>query len=171
MARVTAALFVTTALLAACGDGEDTTRPCPSGFKHCDDECVAANLPELGCAEDRCRPCPFLGHATSACSTLGMCVVGACDEGWSDCNGIAADGCETDLLSDVENCGQCRHNCNLLPLPGVDRMMCANSQCAILRCEKDRRDEDGLMSNGCEMKVEEGSGGAPEAGGAGGAAG
>lgn len=33
-------------------------------------------------------------HGKPGCAS-GRCVVGQCDNGWADCNGLAADGCET----------------------------------------------------------------------------
>ncbi|MFO0759004.1 MAG: DNRLRE domain-containing protein, partial [Byssovorax sp.] len=40
-------------------------------------------------------PCA-LPHATASCST-GTCAIGSCDLGFGDCDGNAANGCETDL--------------------------------------------------------------------------
>ena len=34
-----------------------------------------------------------------------------CDAGFADCNGIASDGCETDLSSSPQHCGLCGNTC------------------------------------------------------------
>jgi hypothetical protein len=34
-----------------------------------------------------------------------------CDSGWSDCDGLAADGCEANLQNDPNNCGSCGETC------------------------------------------------------------
>jgi hypothetical protein len=165
VARLMAGICVVSAVLAACGDGEDTS-DCASGFKRCDGDCVADNLPEFGCAESSCLPCNVLS-ARASCNLAGECAIAACEEGFSDCNGDIADGCETDLRSDVENCGQCGNNCIILPWVGINQFVCGDSQCAILECEQGRRDDDGVRSNGCEVRVEN----EPGSGGAGGASG
>jgi len=41
----------------------------------------------------------------------GQCTVAACDEGWSDCDGNPANGCEENVSSDVNNCGGCHIVC------------------------------------------------------------
>lgn len=39
------------------------------------------------------------------------CAMGACFQGYGDCNGMASDGCEIDLQHDPANCGTCGHAC------------------------------------------------------------
>jgi hypothetical protein len=39
-------------------------------------------------------------HGTPGCAS-GRCVVGQCDTGWADCNGLASDGCETPCAAQV----------------------------------------------------------------------
>jgi hypothetical protein len=53
-------------------------------------------------------------HGQGTCGVDGTCrlLPGACDPGWGDCDGLAANGCETDLRSDL-NCGSCNHACAL----------------------------------------------------------
>jgi hypothetical protein len=41
--------------------------------------------------------CPSLPHATSACLGASGCILGTCDAGWANQNGIEADGCEAQL--------------------------------------------------------------------------
>ncbi|HVJ21956.1 MAG TPA: hypothetical protein VM686_41410 [Polyangiaceae bacterium] len=146
MARLMAGICLVSAVLAACGDGEDTS-DCASGFKRCDGDCVADNLPEFGCADASCRPCA-LNHAQASCGDSGACSIAACEPGFGDCNNSAQDGCEVDVRSDVENC-------------------------AIRTCATGFADEDDIRTNGCETEVEgsAGAGGAPGGAGASGAGG
>ncbi|MEZ4301626.1 MAG: hypothetical protein R3B70_42220 [Polyangiaceae bacterium] len=51
-----------------------------------------------------------LEQATSKCSK-GKCEIDKCDPGFDDCNHDAADGCEIDLTSDGDNCGDCKKVC------------------------------------------------------------
>src|SRR5207244_691059 len=53
--------------------------------------------------------CPARPHATPTC-TAGRCGY-VCLAGFGDCNVSAADGCETNLDTDVGNCGACGHAC------------------------------------------------------------
>jgi hypothetical protein len=34
-----------------------------------------------------------------------------CEEGWADCDGLAANGCERHLTIDGAHCGDCDHPC------------------------------------------------------------
>lgn len=110
---------------SVCNDGNACTRTdtCQSGT------CVGANL--MTCtASDPChsggtcdpatgacsgRPAPDgtaceLPHATAVCH-LGVCAPQGCQPGFGDCDGRAANGCETDLTADAEHCGACGNAC------------------------------------------------------------
>jgi hypothetical protein len=52
-----------------------------------------------------------LAHATESCS-MGTCALAACDPGWSNCDGILANGCETNIASDWQHCGGCSTPCD-----------------------------------------------------------
>jgi hypothetical protein len=41
-----------------------------------------------------------------------VCTVEGCDAGHGDCNGVVADGCETDATADTANCGGCQNRCS-----------------------------------------------------------
>ncbi len=49
-------------------------------------------------------------HAVSMC-TAGMCVRVRCETGYDDCDRMAANGCETSVLTDAANCGMCGVAC------------------------------------------------------------
>ena len=53
----------------------------------------------------RCGIACSIENAAASCD-VGECVIGACLDGFADCEGGAADGCETDL-SDPDLCGVC----------------------------------------------------------------
>ena len=67
-----------------------------------------------------------------------------CDEVDNDCDGLVDEG--FDLTADPRNCGICGGEC-ILPgaFPG-----CADSECAVDRCEIGFHDLDGVGTNGCE---------------------
>lgn len=89
------------------------------------DACIGAYLdcdgdPTNGCEIDsshdpnHCGSCTAVPCATPngapACAA-GHCSTGSCDKGYGDCNGATSDGCETDELTDSQNCGECKTVC------------------------------------------------------------
>ena len=55
------------------------------------------------------NPCS-LPNATAYCSS-GFCWVESCNFGWGDCDGVAVNGCETNILTNSKNCGSCFTPC------------------------------------------------------------
>lgn len=94
--------FVPTNGRATC-DGTRCGVVCNTSFERCDERCVDARTDPLHCGGCG-RTCAFPG--ASALCRDGRCVRGACASGRGDCNGLEADGCETDLTTDT-NCGAC----------------------------------------------------------------
>lgn len=83
---------------------------CPSPLAVCTSgQCVdPRNDPDNcgGCA----MSCPPLAGAVRACSA-NTCVLGPCQPGFGDCNGMPQDGCEAQLGFDTANCGACNQPC------------------------------------------------------------
>ena len=131
--------------------------------------------PEDVCQENRCIEavectlCAF-PHASASC-VHGVCQRGSCDPGFYDVNGNPADGCEyactssgpeicdrvdndcngaidenTDLATDLANCGSCGNVC---PNPPRAHAICASSQCRYT-CQAGFFDNNGLAEDGCE---------------------
>jgi hypothetical protein len=65
----------------------------------------------------------------------------------ADCDGDAANGCETDLRSDRAHCGACDHACQ------TNDCMCRDGK-HVLQCKPGRADCDGLLANGCEVDLQ-----------------
>jgi hypothetical protein len=82
---------------------------CSDGFADCDHD------PVNGCEVDMFGDplnCGACGNACSAANAVANCVSGvcgieSCQPGFANCNGISADGCETDTNTDSDNCGAC----------------------------------------------------------------
>lgn len=53
--------------------------------------------------------CPA-DNGTATC-TAGSCQIALCHAGFANCDGLAANGCETNLLTDVGSCGLCGNMC------------------------------------------------------------
>ncbi len=86
----------------------DAGPTCSAGKKYCFGACVDTNDPLYGCATGVCMPCS-LPRASATCAA-GACTIGTCQAGYSDCDGNAATGCETDL-SQPAHCGACNAVC------------------------------------------------------------
>ncbi|MFO0608772.1 MAG: hypothetical protein U0324_36735 [Polyangiales bacterium] len=137
---------------ASCAASACVMGACEAGFADVDH--VAAN----GCEVDLSRNadhCGEVGHAcgashgTPACVD-GACVIGACDDGFRDCDGVAATGCEVSLASDVRSCGACGAVC---PTPASAVATCAAGACGFT-CVDAQRDCDGAAGNGCEADTD-----------------
>jgi hypothetical protein len=55
------------------------------------------------------QACPAAPNAQATCSA-GACAF-QCNQGYGDCDGVAGNGCEIDVLKDDDNCGSCGRSC------------------------------------------------------------
>ena len=99
--------------VASCVDGECTFEMCAAGFSDCDGD--VGNGCEVDLLNDpaNCNACGngcTLADATPGCAD-GACTVDTCSDGFGDCDGVAANGCEAVLATDGEHCGSCGRNC------------------------------------------------------------
>ena len=126
---------------AACMGGACAPATCDAGFGNCD--MMAAN----GCETNllttaaHCGGCGrlcSLANATTSC-TAGACAVTSCTTGFGNCNGLAADGCETNTQNDPDHCGACGNAC----LAG---QVCTAGRCASV-CPAGQTDCAGACSN------------------------
>jgi hypothetical protein len=82
-------------------------------------------------------------------STGGTPPVNVCGAVFKDCNGSAADGCETNTTDDGANCGACGVVCP----PGANAApTCFVSKCSFA-CQPNWGDCDGVPDNGCETNL------------------
>ncbi len=90
-----------------CDDANWSNRP--GGYERCDgvdNDCDG--MTDEGAASS----CPTVANTTFAC-TAGACVVATCATSWSNCNGAAADGCETNTSASAAHCGACGRSCGV----------------------------------------------------------
>jgi len=130
---------------------QERAAQCPTGYADCDgnkqNKCetnIQNNVNACGACG---KVCSF-PNATSACVN-GSCQVSACSAGYGNCDGTPSNGCETDLKTNVNNCGACGKVCSL---PNAT-CSCESGSCAIATCSATSRDCDGLANNGCEANV------------------
>jgi len=135
---------------AACTAGA-CRYTCSEGFGDCDGNADNGCEADLRTDGQRCGACNTrcdLANATATCAA-GRCTVGACSEGFGDCDGNAANGCEADTRRSDAHCGACGAACmggdNAVPV-------CVSGRCA-LTCTAGFADCDGNAANGCEVNT------------------
>ena len=136
---------------AGCAAGACTVASCRAGFGDCDR--VASNGCEANLATTpaHCGACGAacaLAHASAGCSS-GACTVASCDPGWGNCDGLAANGCETDVNATPAHCGGCGRACALANATAG----CAAGACTVASCSAGYGNCDGVASNGCETNL------------------
>jgi hypothetical protein len=77
-----------------------------------------------GCSID-CNKFDFVDPTKTTCVS-GECIIG-CIDGFKDCDGVAENGCETDVSGDVDNCGDCKASCS--SLPNIGGLTCVGGVC------------------------------------------
>jgi hypothetical protein len=82
---------------------------CTDVQKACNGSCFSKDDPNAGCAAPDCTPCAPATNAAPACKA-GACSF-ACNDGFSDCDGDPATGCESKTSGDPANCGGCGTAC------------------------------------------------------------
>lgn len=130
-----------------CVEGE-CVPSCTTGFEDCDGDpkngCeadLATSVSHCGACGERCRP----DNATGACVD-GVCEA-ECEDGFEDCNGDIADGCEADLGA-PETCGDCTTHCS----DNGGTPACDEGECGI-RCDEGRGDCINGALDGCETNT------------------
>jgi hypothetical protein len=100
-------------MLAACsgkpldvGTGTEPIAACSDGMRDYGES-------DVDCGGTVCGGCDAHQHCTVAADCKsGVCVGGSCcGAGTADCDGNAANGCESTLASDDANCGTCHAAC------------------------------------------------------------
>jgi hypothetical protein len=88
--------------VAACGGGEVDAVPRASS--------AIVPAPTATSTTPAATACE-LAHGTSQL-TGAHCSLTACDEGFADCDGVIANGCEASLRADAATCGACGNACS-----------------------------------------------------------
>jgi hypothetical protein len=91
--------------------------------------------------------CP-INNNTPTCSG-GSCATGTCAQGYGDCNGNPADGCEVNLETDPAHCGTCANACSVANATTG----CTGGQCIITSCTTGFGDCDMSYGDGCEANL------------------
>lgn len=120
-------------------------RTCAAGQSCCSGACVDTQQDVTRCGSCT-NVCAALPRAMVAC-VAGACRVGNCTTGWGDCDGVATNGCETNVLTVVTDCGACGATC----APSNAVPACVAGACRLGSCLAGFYDCDGSAMNGCEI--------------------
>jgi hypothetical protein len=115
---------------------------CPSATARCGGACVDLSSDRANCGACG-RACAFQG--ASAMCTAGRCVLTACEAGRGNCDGLEANGCETDTNVNLAHCGACGRACAPANATGT----CGGGLCRPT-CAAGFGNCDGADANGCE---------------------
>jgi len=136
---------------AACVGGSCAVGACNPGFADCNSQPVDGCEVSVGSDPNNCGTCGRvcnLPNATASCLS-GGCAIAACNPGWADCNGLASDGCEVNVLTSPNNCGVCGRVCNT---PN-GTPACNTGNCAVGSCNPGYANCNGVVSDGCEVNT------------------
>jgi hypothetical protein len=95
---------------------------CPDALALCGDRCF-----DLGTSDAHCGECFEVCANATENPGIGRCVGGECEavecpEGTASCNGEGNDGCEVDLRTDPDHCGECGNSCS-------SAQLCRSGEC------------------------------------------
>jgi hypothetical protein len=129
--------------------GGACTPVCSSGWTNCDSN------PNNGCETntnsdvDNCGSCgnQCVNPQGSVSCSGGVCQVG-CNPGFANCDGNAGNGCETNVQTNINNCGGCGIGC----VNPNGSTSCVGGSCAPA-CSPGFGNCDGNANNGCETNV------------------
>ncbi len=122
---------------------------CAAGYGECNGDTADGCEVELARAVDHCgscgRSCVTANVSTAECAA-GACLILSCAAGFADCDGNAANGCETDLTTSTSHCNACGAAC----APSNATGCCDAGRCAIAACAAGFADCDMSAASGCE---------------------
>jgi hypothetical protein len=137
--------------VAACSNSTCGLASCNAGYGNCDgttangcETSVSSNVNNCGSCGKQCTA----AHGVAACSN-STCGLASCYSGYGNCDGIVANGCETLLLSNINNCGSCGTQCSA----ANGFAACSNGTCAISACYSGYANCNGNLSDGCETFI------------------
>ncbi|MBL8604225.1 MAG: discoidin domain-containing protein [Myxococcales bacterium] len=141
-----------------CPSRSNATSTCMGG--RCGYTCLANRADcdsdaNNGCETDTQSSAAHCGGCGRACAsrpnTVASCASASCQyrcaAGFGDCDGNAANGCETNLATSPNHCGACNTVCNLANAVSA----CTAGACIVSGCNTGYGDCDNNPGNGCEV--------------------
>ena len=133
---------------------------CETGYADCNDDsqdgCETNIFAGDSADPQNCGQCGNhcdLPHTSTYLCVEGVCEPLDCDEGYGHCDEWTNNGCEVDLNTNPDHCGDCNHRCNDLGWADVQGYNCIGGECEIASCNTNFRDCDGQLNTGCETNI------------------
>lgn len=118
---------------ASCTDGTCALTSCTSGYADCNMDLALDGCEERLNTNAHCGQCGracSLANASASCSS-GTCQVASCNANFGNCDGQADTGCEANLDSSNQHCGNCNFACPYNQTCAAGRCMCStDANCA-----------------------------------------
>jgi hypothetical protein len=120
---------------------------CSPGYMHCVGPASAGCETDIGDDVNNCGACDNVCAslpnvvADGLSCTSGQCTLGpsSCAPGYANCDGSAANGCESQSSSDLHNCGGCASaagvDCTTLPNVMAGGVACVSGKCVVNTCD------------------------------------
>jgi len=120
----------------------------------CSDRVLNGNETDIDCGGPDCSACiSGQGCLTPSDCVGGDCTSGkcalSCGAGSANCDGDSKNGCETNLRTDADHCGDCATRCSLPNAAAA----CAGGVCKIDTCTAPFADCNGDPKDGCEVNT------------------
>lgn len=134
-----------------CAGGMCGIMMCTGTFADCNMNAADGCEIDKSTSAQNCGMCGNMCSFPNAQATCagGVCGLGACNAGFGNCDGMAANGCEKTTSADVNNCGACGNVC---PAGANGEPACVNGTCGFA-CDAGFGDCDGMAANGCETAL------------------
>ena len=134
-----------------CSNGICFIAECAAGYADCDriftDGCevnVSGNVANCGACGFAC----IVANGTPNC-LAGGCHIAGCNAGFADCDNNYNNGCETNVSTNLVNCGSCGYVCSA---PNATSS-CTGGGCTIASCNQGFKDCDQMYADGCEVNI------------------
>src|SRR5262249_25678128 len=99
--------------VASCVAGVCRIRAFVAPLAGCDRHPPPGREINLDTSTTHCGGCSTVCNSHNGTATCGSGTCGIlCNAGYKDCDGLSANGCETNVASDVNNCNTCGHVCS-----------------------------------------------------------
>ena len=126
------------------------TPACHSGYSDCDGNPNNGCETNSGTSESDCGFCGNICDPPNASGNCvgGICKVGSCESGYGNCDFDGFTGCETNIITDISNCGSCGNLCS----NSHGNTSCGSGTCQPI-CSGQYGDCNGDSSDGCEASL------------------
>lgn len=103
---------------------------CPADTTMCHGTCLPSVPEGSECGACNQNACDLPNTTSSVCQQ-GQCQIGQCAPHYANCDGNQATGCETNLWTNVKNCGECGKVCEF----GHGYGTCVEGVCVLVGCQ------------------------------------